>query len=159
MEFLSLESSKHREEVNEHIRKQWGLPVITRGSAIDVVNLPGFIAHDDGELIGAILYQIKNGECEIAVLFSLRENIGVGSGLLKAVVEAVKEHGCRRVWLITTNDNAPAIRYYQKRGFSLKAVHTNAFKITQKLKGMGDETIFGIDGIPILHEVEFELVF
>jgi hypothetical protein len=57
------------------------------------------------------------------------------------------------------NDNTHAIRFYQRRGFELKAVHINAFDITRKLKKMplhGD--ILGIDDIPIKHEFEFEIV-
>ena len=158
MEIRNLENDKYRDIVNKHIKKEWGFPIVTRGNIIDVLGLPGFIAVLDNELAGAILYQIGNDECEIVVLFSLIENVGAGSVLLNAVTNLAKEQGCKRVWLITTNDNTPAIRYYQKRGFSLKELHINAFKITQKIKGEGESTIYGIDDIPILHEVEFEML-
>ena len=158
MEIQNLKSNKYRELVNDHIKKEWGLPIVTRGNIIDVLDLPGYVAIIDNELAGAILYQIRNNECEIVVLFSFKENIGLGSALLNSVTKLAKEQGCKRVWLITTNDNTHAIRYYQKRGFSLKALHINASKITQKIKGIGGETILGIDDIPILHEVEFEML-
>ena len=148
----------YREKVNEHVKKEWGLPIVTRGNIIDVLNLPGFIALDNDKLAGAVLYQIINDECEIAVLFSLKQNAGIGSGLINAAINAAKEQKCKRIWLITTNDNTPAICFYQKRGFSLKAVHVGAFKITQRIKGI-EGTVLGIDDIPILHEIEFEIVF
>jgi len=157
MQIIDIENSQYREKVNTHIKEEWGLPIVTKGHIIDVLHLPGFIAVDEDELMGAILYQICNNECEIVVLFSLKENTGVGSSLINAVIKTAKAQMCRRIWLITTNDNTPAIRYYQKRGFSLKAVHVNAFKVTQKIKGMGDDVVLGIDDIPILHEVEFEI--
>ena len=159
MKIINIANCQYREKVNDQIKKEWGLPIVSRGNIIDVLNLPGFIAVDNDELIGAILYQIKSGECEIAVLFSLKENTGVGSSLINAVIKTAKEQMCKRLWLITTNDNTPAIRFYQKRGFSLKAVHVNAFKVTQKIKNLGDDIILGIDDIPILHEVEFEILF
>ena len=159
MEIINIENCQYREKVNDHIKKEWGLPIVSKGNIIDIHNLPGFIAVDNDELIGAVLYQIKNDECEIAVIFSLKQNVGAGSGLINAVIKTAQEQMCKRVWLITTNDNTPAIRFYQKRGFNLKAVHENAFKVTQKIKGEGDDVILGIDDIPILHEVEFEILF
>ena len=41
----------------------------------------------------------------------------------------VQKIGCNRMWLVTTNDNTPAIRFYQRYGFTLKAVHINAVDI------------------------------
>lgn len=128
-----------RSLVNQHIKDEWGGPnIVTRGHFFDSSNLPGFVVVDGDTLIGAVLYQIENGECEIAVLFSLVESKGAGTTLINAVVEKAKEEDCRRVWLITMNDNTYAIRYYQKRGFSLKAVHINAFEVTKKLKFEGE---------------------
>jgi len=159
MKIINITNSLYREKVNDHIKKEWGFPIVTKGHIIDVLHLPGFVTVDNNELTGAILYQIKHDECEIVVLFSLKANTGVGSSLINAVIKTAKAQMCKRIWLITTNDNTPAIRYYQKRGFSLVAVHVNAFKVTQKIKNIGEDVILGIDDIPILHEVEFEILF
>ena len=152
----------YRREAFDYIKKEWGIPIVTRGNIIDIDDLPGFAAVVNDKLAGAILYQIKNNECEIVVLYSLVERKGIGLKLINAVIEKARESDCKRVWLITTNDNTPAIRYYQKRGFTLTDVHINAFKITQQLKGEYNEAenglVLGIDSIPILHEVEFEIV-
>ncbi len=157
MELILLDNI-YRGEINSYITKEWGNPIVTRGNIIDTTNLPGFVAVHNGELAGGILYHIKDNDCEIAALFSLKENLGVGTGLIDAVIAAAKSMNCRRVWLITMNDNTHAIRFYQKRGFALKAVHINAFKETQRIKNLGDDVIIGIDGIPILHEFEFEII-
>ena len=164
MEIINLDSN-YRDAVVDYVDTEWGSPIVTRGKIINAHDLPGFIAVDNNKLAGAVLYQIANNECEIVVLYSLIENKGVGSKLINTVIEWAKKQGCTRVWLITTNDNTPAIRYYQKRGLMLKAVHVNAFKITQQLKSEfgecnadGEGLIIGIDGIPILHEIEFEFI-
>jgi len=52
----------------------------------------------------------------IYVLESLRQRIGVGEALINAVIQKAKNADCRRVWLITTNDNTLAIRFYQRFG-------------------------------------------
>ena len=67
-----------------------------------------------------------------------------------------KKNGCRRVWLITTNDNTYAIRFYQKRGFDMAAIHRNAINESRKIKPQIPLT--GFDKIPILHEIEFEMM-
>ena len=108
----------------------------------------------DGEVKGIITYNIENNECEIVSLDSLYENVGIGSELINQVVNEANINGYKRVWLITTNDNTHAIRYYQKRGFNMVAIHRNAINESRKIKPQ--IPITGFDGIPILHEIEFE---
>jgi Acetyltransferases len=146
-----------RSLVNQYIKDEWGGPnIVTRGHIFDSSNLPGFVVVDGETLMGAVIYQIDNGECEIAALFSLVESKGVGTALINAVVEKAKRENCKRVWLITTNDNTHAIRFYQKRGLSLAGIHLNAINESRRLKPQ--IPLYGIDNIPILHEVEFERV-
>ncbi|WP_173918162.1 N-acetyltransferase [Halobacillus sp. Marseille-Q1614] len=63
---------------------------------------------------------------------STLENAGVGT----ALIEKVKEHcgDCQRVWLITTNDNLNALKFYQKRGFQLRFIHRNAVEKAREIK-------------------------
>jgi len=103
-----------------------------------------------------VLYRLNNDECEVSVLFSLIQGIGVGTKLLDEVVDIAKRENVRRVWLFTTNDNTQAIRFYQKYGFPLKAVHIGAFEVTRKLKN--ELPALGNDNIPIEHEFEFEML-
>lgn len=82
-----------------------GDPIITRGNIINIRNLHGFTALENGELVGAILYEIKETDCEIVVLYSTIESIGVGTNLIDVVLDMAKIKKCKRVWLITMNDN------------------------------------------------------
>jgi uncharacterized protein len=149
-------TSANRGSVDRHIRDEWGGPmIVTLGNLYDSSKLPGYAAVRDNEVVGAVLYRPNNGDCEIAVLYSLIDDQGIGTSLMNRAVEAACELGTRRVWLVTTNDNTRAIRYYQKYGFSLKAVHIGALNVTRELKkGLPER---GIDDIPLLHEFEFEL--
>jgi len=74
----------------------------------------------------------------------------------EAVVDEARSRGCKRLWLITTNDNQKAVRFYRNRGFQLAAIHKNALDETRKLKPGLPET--GIDGIPLKDEIELELL-
>jgi 3-oxoacyl-[acyl-carrier protein] reductase len=63
--------------------------------------------------------------------------------------------GCRRLWLITTNDNTPALRFYQNQGMRVAAVHHNAIVEARRIKPEIPE--FGVGGQPICDEVELEM--
>ena len=82
--------------------------------------------------------------------------IGVGSALLEAMKKKAREFGCRRMWLITTNDNLPALGFYQKQGFHLVRVYPNAMERSRKLNPT--IPLVGIDGIPLRDELELEVL-
>ena len=157
MKIQTLETTSYRESVDAYVRFFWGGPmIVSLGKLYDTGDLPGFAADDDGTLLGAVLYRRDKDECEISALFSLVQGIGVGTKLLDAVVTTAKKEGVCRLWLITTNDNTHAIRFYQKYGFKLKAVHIGAFDATRRLKN--ELPSLGNDGIPIEHEFELEML-
>ena len=145
-----------REWVGRFLAERWGAAlIVTRGKAHHADRLPGFLAIQDRAPIGLITYRIDGAECEIVTLDSITKGAGAGSALIDAVRDAARQAGCKRLWLITTNDNLPALRFYQKRGFSLVAVHRNAIEESRKLKP--SISAIGIDGIPIRDEIELEL--
>lgn len=146
-----------RSWIDNVLREHWGSPaVVTRGKVHHANELPGFVARGSSGKIGLITYSINGTECEVVTLDSLAEGRGIGSTLLKAVESAARESGCTCLRLVTTNDNLKALRFYQKRGFNLVALHVNAVAASRKLKPEIPAT--GIDGIPIRHELEMEIV-
>jgi GNAT superfamily N-acetyltransferase len=118
--------------------------------------LPGFIATHYSKPVGLVTYRIDGNECEIVTMNSLLEGIGIGSALIAAVKNVAAEAGCKRLWLITTNDNTAALRFWQKRGFLLVAVHRNALEQSRRLKP--EIPLIGNDGIPLRDEIELELI-
>ena len=82
------------------------------------------------------------------------EGLGVGSVLISAVEESVQKAGIRRIWLITSNDNLDALRFYQRRGYRITAVYPNAIDEARKLKPTIPE--LGYYKIPIHDELELE---
>ena len=139
------------------IRREWGSSkVVSRGRIHDVPELEGFVAEEEGEAVGLLSYRVERDECEIVTLNSLAEGAGIGTMLLRRVVELAMAEGCRRVWLITTNDNMPALRFYQKRGFCLVKVYPGALDESRRLKP--EIPAIGWGGIPLRDEIELELV-
>jgi ribosomal protein S18 acetylase RimI-like enzyme len=133
-----------------------GSTIISRGRALDALALPGLVAEEDGKVVGAVTWHRDGDALEVVTLDGFVENRGVGTALLAAAVEEARRSGVHRAWLITSNDNMRAIRFYQRRGWNLVALHRDAIMQARKLKP--DIPMLGNEDIPIRHEVEFELV-
>ena len=79
----------------------------------------------------------------------------VGTALITAVEQLAAGHGCTRLWLITTNDNVDALRFYQRRGFQLAVIHRHAVDDSRsRLKP--EIPVTGAYGIPRRDEIELE---
>jgi len=139
----------------ESLLDEFGGPLQARhGELIDVLELPGFTAERDGQRVGLLTYRRKNGECELAFIAVLERQHGIGSALLDALRQEVGD--CERIWLVTTNDNLEALRFYQRRGFRLSALRAGAVDESRRRLKPQISTV-GDFGIPIRDEIELEL--
>ncbi len=142
--------------VASFVKEQWGsTKLVSRGRIHWADQLPGIVATQAGRPVGLATYNIENEECEILSFDSTVEGIGVGSALIEAVKDVAADAKCSRLWLITTNDNIEALRFYQKRGFFLKAVHRLALDRSRKLKP--EIPLVGKHDIPLRDEIELEM--
>ena len=147
----------NREKVDAFIKHHWfTTQMVVHGECIDLGTADGWYTSNYDEIIGMITYRIIHHEMEILSLDSVHENQGIGTTLLNQAITKAKECDCSRVWLITTNDNLSALRFYQKRGFDIVRIHRNAVDVARKLKP--SIPIYGNDGIPIKHEIELEYI-
>ena len=139
------------------LTERWHSPrIVTRGRIHQADELPGFVAETATGLVGLVTYRCEAGQCELVSLDSLAERQGIGTALIAAVQRAARAAGCARLWLITTNDNLQALRFYQKRGFTLAALHRNALELSRRLKP--EIPLSGEDGIPLRDEMELEFI-
>jgi ribosomal protein S18 acetylase RimI-like enzyme len=146
-----------REWVQKILSEIWGsCRVVTRGSIHQADELPGFIAEIDGQRTGLLTWKVNENMLEIITMNALKQRVGIGSDLVNAAKEEAKNLTCSRVWVITTNDNVPAQKYYRALGFSIAAVHKDAVKESRKLKP--EIPFLGIEGIPITDEIELEKI-
>jgi ribosomal protein S18 acetylase RimI-like enzyme len=137
--------------------EHWGSArIVTRGKICHADELSGFVAVQGDKRIGFVTCRIDGADCEVVSMNSLVMNVGIGSALLHAVKALATAAKCKRPWLITTNDNTPALRFYQKRGFVPVAVYRNAVERSRKLKP--EIPRMGADGIPIRDEIELEML-
>ncbi len=140
-----------------YIIESWGASkLVSHGRIYQAEDLPGFVALDGGQPAGLLTYFIDGPDCEIITLNAKVAGKGVGSKLTSTCVAAMKAEGVSRIWLLTTNDNINAMRFYQLRGFDMKAIHHNAVLEARKIKP--EIAAIGHYGIPVNHEIEFEMI-
>ena len=143
--------------VRQWMSNHWGAElVVVHGEQCYPAEFPGFVAESGASAVGLITYILRGDECEILSLDSLAEGQGIGSALIEAVRMITIENGARRLWLITTNDNLDALRFYQKCGFELVKIHRHAIDESRKLKP--SIPLLGKFGIPIRDEIELEML-
>ena len=146
----------HREWIRSVLCERWGSPeIVSRGCIHHADTLPGFIAFEEETPVGLVTYHLCDDACEVVTLDAFVSGKGIGSRLVDAVVQFARVNQCFRVWLVTTNDNTGAIRFYQKIGFERVAIHIGAIVEARKLKPSIPET--GYNGIPIRDEIEFQI--
>ncbi len=140
------------------IARSWGADfVVSRGRKLFPAELDGHYALDpNGEKVGLVTFEIVDDQCEIVTLDAFDKFRGIGTALLDAVIDHLHNvGGVKRLWLITTNDNLDAIRFYHRRGFTIAAIHVNALEHSRKLKPV--IPTIGQYGIPLRDEIEFEM--
>lgn len=145
----------------EWLRRLWlnewgGETMISRGKKYHFQDLDSIIAWVDGVRVGAATYCFSKDQCELMSINSTEEGLGIGSTLLTAVEQTARQSGIHRVWLITSNDNLDALRFYQRRGYRITAVYPNAIDEARKLKPT--IPLVGYYDIPIHDELELEKI-
>jgi ribosomal protein S18 acetylase RimI-like enzyme len=159
MEFKLREiDDRDKEFIQKSLIENWGsVYVVTRNKLYNASKLPGFIAEsDDKQVLGFLTYRTGEDYMEIITLNSFKEKIGLGTSFIEAVIKESISKGFKRIWLITTNDNYPAVRFYQKRGFGVVKIHRDAIEEYRKLKP--EIPKFGLSGLQIKDEIEMEML-
>ncbi len=154
VEFPTEENS----EITAFLTEHWGSKyIVSRGKKVNAALLSRVIARDkNNQLIGLakFLQDKRNKSCELVSINAIYQGQGIGTQLLKKVEEEARKSGCKKIWLITINDNPEAAAFYVKRGYRLVKIYLNALETSRKLKP--EIPKIGNHGIPMMDEWEFE---
>jgi len=134
----------------------WGAEmVVAHRKTFRPADLPGFAAFVGEEPVGLLTYNVAGNECEIVTLNSWREGLGIGTALVAKARQAASLAGCGRLFLVTTNNNQYALRFYQKRGFLIVAIRLNELEESRRIKP--EIPFVDENGLPIRDEIELEI--
>lgn len=142
--------------VKQLIESDWGgEPFVIREGYFYPSQLPGIIACSLETVEGYLFYEIRGTDCEVIVIKVFNTFQGLGTKLIERVKQIALEQGCSRIFLMTTNDNIDALRFYQKRGFHIFNIRINALETTRLL--MPQLGYYGRYGIAKRDEIYLEL--
>jgi GNAT superfamily N-acetyltransferase len=119
----------------------------------EVMNLeecPAIVAEMKGELAGALVYRLVPDALHVVALATdpVWQRSGVASHLVAEAELLADRHDRRRLIFSTTNDNLPALYFYQRRGWTLTEVVPGA--MIPHASGVG------FAGIPVRDEIRIE---
>jgi GNAT superfamily N-acetyltransferase len=148
-----------RPAIGAFLAQRGATRVARRNQLVDPLDHPALLAEDqqDGRLLGVLTYVVDRdrAQCEVLTLHTLQQWRGVGTALLQLVEQVATQQGCGRLWLITTNDNVDALRFYQRRGFRLADLHRGAVDHTRARLKPEIPTV-GDYGIALHDELELD---
>ncbi|WAH44324.1 GNAT family N-acetyltransferase [Alicyclobacillus fastidiosus] len=135
-------------------RSEWGGDrMVSRGHVYHLDDLQSIVARTGKQLVGAATYRFDgDAGCELMSINATNQGGGVGTKLLSAVEAQARDAGRTRVWLITSNDNVDALRFYQRRGYRLAALYPGAIDHARSIKPA--IPLVGDHGIAIHDEIE-----
>lgn len=143
--------------LEELMDRDWGgLPLVIRGKKYYPASLNGIIAENENGIAGFLFYEVRDQDCEIIVFEIFNKFQGTGTQILNQLKEIATNKKCRRLYLMTTNDNLDALRFYQKRGFHICGIHLDSVKISRQIKPTIGIT--GDHGIPVRDEIDLEFL-
>jgi ribosomal protein S18 acetylase RimI-like enzyme len=139
------------------LEREWGgveVVALALGGVVDASRLPGWLAlsEPDEEVVGLLTYQVGGDVVDIVTINAFAGG-GIGAALVEALVGEVRGTAAR-LRVTTTNDNTRALRFYQRAGFRLAALHPGAVDEARKLKPI---PALGFDGIPIRDELDLTM--
>ncbi len=143
--------------IKEMVQLFWGDPVqLMFERQYTVAQEPALVAECDKEIIGFISYSDFDQNAVLIVALGILpsyQGCGIGQALVRQIEEYAKEQRKQQLLVVTSNDNIPALAFYQHLGFQLYEVAPDV--IAKKLGGLHP----GIANIPIRDELRLRKVF
>jgi ribosomal protein S18 acetylase RimI-like enzyme len=146
-------SAGDRARIRELVCRFWGEEEqLAFDRSYSVSELPGWIAETGALLVGFVSFVELDDDLLIVALGVLPryQNAGIGISLVERVESEARRSGKKRLLVATSNDDLPALAFYQYLGFQIFEVKPNvlAEKHRQVLKGIG--------GLPIRDELRLQ---
>lgn len=126
--------------------------VVAFGEVMDLDAVPALVAAMRDEPSGALAYRLFGESLHIVALATdpMWQRSGVGGHLVAEAELLARRLNLKRVLVATTNDNLPALYFYQRRGYRIiELVPQNLLKHAVRMRP-------GFAGIPVRDEIRLE---
>ncbi|MCJ7424202.1 GNAT family N-acetyltransferase [Candidatus Bathyarchaeota archaeon] len=148
-------TDEERKEIQELVKRFWGEPEQwTFDRKFKVATLPAYVAKTKDAIAGFVSFAETDDNIIIVALGVLPEyqNSGAGRALIKEVEGYAKRLGKRKLLVSTSNDDLPAVAFYQFLDFQIFEVKPN---VIAKKHG---EIVKGICGLPVRDELRMRKI-
>ncbi len=127
--------------------------VLAFDEMMNLAELPAVVAEMKQEIAGALAYRVLHDSLQIVALATdpRWQRSGVGGYLVAEVELMASRQGLGRVIFCTTNDNLPALYFYQRRGYRITELVPGAL-----LPYVKPAFACGFAGIPVRDEIRLE---
>ena len=146
-------SYEEEDKIRELVRMFWGEEEqFTFDRKFVVAELPAYVANLENEIIGFVSFT-EAGDAIIIVALGVLpkyQSSGVGRSLIGKIEEEAEEMEKIRLLVSTSNDDLPALAFYQSLGFQIYDVKSNI--IAEK----HGEILEGIGGLPVRDELRLQ---
>jgi ribosomal protein S18 acetylase RimI-like enzyme len=126
--------------------------IVAFGEVMDLDQMPALVAVMTEQPAGALAYRLLGAALHIVALATdpMWQRSGVGGHLLAEAELLARRLGLQRIVVSTTNDNLPALYFYQRRGYRLRDL------VPDSIIAHTRQQVPGFAGIPVRDEVRLE---
>jgi ribosomal protein S18 acetylase RimI-like enzyme len=132
-------------------REFGGRQLVADGQPVSLEHADLLVAETEGGVTGALAWRRVNDALHIMALATdpMWQRSGVGGYLVAEAELLARRQSLTRIRVTVSNDNIPALYFYQRRGYRLSAVLTDSLSAQPANRG-----VVGFAGIPIVDEIQ-----
>jgi ribosomal protein S18 acetylase RimI-like enzyme len=126
--------------------------LVAYGEVVSLEDAAALVAEtEDREIAGALAWRRFDGALHILALATdpTWQRAGVGGHLVAEAESLARRQSQPRVIVTITNDNIPALYFYQRRGYRMSAILRDSVAAHSR-----DHIAMGFAGIPVLDEIQ-----
>jgi ribosomal protein S18 acetylase RimI-like enzyme len=148
-------SEKEKDEIRRFVKQFWGEEEqLTFERKYNVAEQPAYVAKAGKKTVGFISFAENADHLIIVAIGVQAEHQGseIGRALVKKVESEARKLQKKRLLVSTSNDNLPALGFYQALGFQIFEVKPNI------LAEKHGQVLAGISGLPVRDELRLQKI-